>query len=88
MREPDGQYDMNEPTMGEKLADLSLLGDAERHDPAQEDPPREVKPPSADSVYLLLRQALRAEDHALLLNCLYTRDEQVPALPSCKICRI
>ncbi|CAA6666369.1 unnamed protein product [Spirodela intermedia] len=63
MHEPDGQYDVNEPTMGEKLADLTLLGDAE--------------PPSADSMYLLLKQALRAEDHALLLNCLYTRDEQL-----------
>ncbi|CAA7403151.1 unnamed protein product [Spirodela intermedia] len=77
MHEPDGQYDVNEPTMGEKLADLTLLGDAGGHDPAQEDPPSEVKPPSADSMYLLLKQALRAEDHALLLNCLYTRDEQL-----------
>ncbi|KAL8500027.1 hypothetical protein ACS0TY_019864 [Phlomoides rotata] len=68
--------DLNEPTMGEKLAGLNLEG----KDIA---PNLEVvdlaKPPSADSVYILLKQALRADDRALLLDCLYRQDEKVIA---------
>ena len=77
MNEANDEYDLNEPTMGEKLADMSLVADAKLVESKQEDHPAEVKPPSADSVHLLLKQALRAEDHALLLNCLYTKDDQV-----------
>ena len=42
----------------------------------QESPPS-TKPPSADSVNILLKQALRDDDRALLLDCLYTQDEKV-----------
>ncbi|MQM21429.1 hypothetical protein Taro_054467 [Colocasia esculenta] len=74
---PDHEYDTNEPTMGEKLASLSLLGDVKSNEISKGEASPEMKPPSADSVYILLKQALHAEDHALLLNCLYTRDEKV-----------
>ncbi|KAF2323259.1 hypothetical protein GH714_034362 [Hevea brasiliensis] len=71
--------DMNEPTMGEKLASLNLqdIDKPKRHE-KQESPPL-PKPPSADSVNVVLKQALHAEDHALLLDCLYTQDEKVIA---------
>ncbi|GJN17302.1 hypothetical protein PR202_gb04359 [Eleusine coracana subsp. coracana] len=36
-----------------------------------------MAPPSADSVNILLKQALHADDNASLLNCLYNRDEKV-----------
>lgn len=72
---------VNEPTMGEKLATLSLITDSkQQQEPSlvaatQPQPP----PPSADSVQVLLRQALRADDRVLLLDCLYNRDEKVIA---------
>ncbi|XP_078432950.1 uncharacterized protein LOC144704407 [Wolffia australiana] len=74
----DGTFDPNEPTMGEKLAGLSPVGNDQLQSSAQErDASAIIKPPSADSVHLLLKQVLRAEDHTLLLNCLYTKDEQL-----------
>lgn len=69
--------DLSEPTMGEKLASLTLLDENKsRGDKVQEssDP---AKPPSADSVHVLLKQALNADDRTLLLDCLYTQDEKV-----------
>ncbi|XP_065867659.1 uncharacterized protein [Euphorbia lathyris] len=72
--------DLNEPTMGEKLSSLNLLDSSEKsksHE-KQESPPQ-AKPPSADSVNILLKQALHAEDRALLLDCLYTQDDKVIA---------
>lgn len=67
----------NEPTMADKLASLdAVIGNAdvdERQDPSQ------TAPPSADSVHVLLKQALHADDHALLLDCLYNRDDKVIA---------
>lgn len=72
----DTQYDMCEPTMGEKLAALNLLEEETRRSTEQEDN-SVLKPPSADSVQVLLKQALHADDHALLLDCLYTQDEKV-----------
>ncbi|XP_058074553.1 uncharacterized protein LOC131223236 isoform X2 [Magnolia sinica] len=75
----DIDYDMNEPTMGEKLANLNLVDDATAKSPKKEDLSSNAKPPSADSVHVLLRQALHADDHVLLLDCLYTRDEKVIA---------
>ena len=36
-----------------------------------------IAAPSVDSVHVLLKQALHADDQALLLDCLYTRDEKV-----------
>ncbi|GAB2276190.1 hypothetical protein Dimus_010924 [Dionaea muscipula] len=38
-----------------------------------------IRLPSADSVQVLLKQALHAEDHSLLLDCLYNQDEKVIA---------
>ncbi|KAK6114945.1 hypothetical protein DH2020_007214 [Rehmannia glutinosa] len=63
--------------MGEKLASLNLEGNdqAPNHDVV--DLSSNAKPPSADSVYILLKQALRAEDRALLIDCLYRQDEKV-----------
>lgn len=68
--------DLNEPTMGEKLAVLSPTDDVNEHKDTQEHAPL-TKPPSADSVDILLKQALHADDRALLLECLYTQDERV-----------
>ncbi|KAF8106125.1 hypothetical protein N665_0147s0078 [Sinapis alba] len=62
----------NEPTMGDKFESLNLVSGVESNkDSAQ--------PPTAASVNVLLRQALHADDRALLLDCLYNRDEQVIA---------
>ncbi|KAH1213596.1 O-fucosyltransferase 35 [Glycine max] len=69
--------DLNEPTMGEKLASLSVLdGNKSRSDIEQESSVP-TKPPSADSVYVLLKQALNADDRTLLLDCLFTQNEKV-----------
>ncbi|CAM0948594.1 unnamed protein product [Alopecurus aequalis] len=70
------KYDLGEPTMAEKLAALSLPAavDAEGEQAATA-----LVPPSADSVHVLLRQALRADDRAALLGCLYNRDDKVIA---------
>ncbi|EYU32479.1 hypothetical protein MIMGU_mgv1a0127892mg, partial [Erythranthe guttata] len=62
--------DLSEPTMGEKLASLKLEG---KDNALIED----LKPPSADSIYILLKQALRSEDRALLIECLHRQDEKV-----------
>ncbi|XP_052183706.1 uncharacterized protein LOC127795830 isoform X2 [Diospyros lotus] len=67
--------DLNEPTMGEKLANLTLLDNSEIKSLEE----NHAKPPSADSVHVLLKQALHADDRALLLNCLSTQDEKVIA---------
>lgn len=63
--------------MGEKLASLNLADQNEDGGREQEDPSVPVIPPSADSVQVLLKQALHADDHALLLECLYTKDDKV-----------
>ncbi|KAJ4718329.1 WD repeat-containing protein 43-like [Melia azedarach] len=68
--------DQNEPTMGEKLAHLNLIDDNKpKTDEIRESSP--AKPPSADSVHVLLKQALHADDRALLLECLYNQDKKV-----------
>ncbi|KAJ1413405.1 WD40/YVTN repeat-like-containing domain superfamily [Sesbania bispinosa] len=69
--------DLNEPTMGEKLASLSLLDENKSRRDKEEESSISVKPPSADSVHVLLKQALNADDRTLLLDCLYTQDEKV-----------
>ncbi|KAF5175182.1 Wd repeat protein [Thalictrum thalictroides] len=71
----DVEDDPNEPTMGEKLASLNLLDD--RKAPKHEISSPRTKPPSADSVHVLLKQALRADDRVLLMNCLHTQDGKV-----------
>ncbi|KAL6511986.1 hypothetical protein OROGR_021583 [Orobanche gracilis] len=79
LEDKDGNVidDLSEPTMGEKLASLKLeqYGKPLNHD----DPDISIraKPPNADSVHILLKQALRADDRALLIDCLYRQDEKV-----------
>ena len=72
--------DSNEPTMGEKLASLNLVENGKNEtlekQEREESSPR-AKPPIADSVNVLLNQALHADDRALLLDCLYTQDDKV-----------
>lgn len=69
--------DLDEPTMGEKLEKLNLLNSEEKMLCEKEGPSPLAQLPSADSVNVLLRQALHADDRALLLDCLYTQDEKV-----------
>jgi U3 small nucleolar RNA-associated protein 5 len=69
--------DPSEPTMGEKLASLNLLDENKSTTEKEEESLVSLKPPSADSVHVLLKQALNADDRALLLDCLYTQDEKV-----------
>lgn len=71
--------DDNEPTMGEKLAILNLQDIDKTESPEKQESPPLAKPPSADSVNVVLKQALHAEDRALLLDCLYNQDEKVIA---------
>ncbi|KAL6203788.1 hypothetical protein ACLB2K_027487 [Fragaria x ananassa] len=71
--------DLNEPTMGEKLASLNIVPDDRMESPNKQGCSLHAKPPSADSVHILLKQALHADDRALLLECLYTQDEKVIA---------
>ncbi|KAK2378680.1 WD repeat-containing protein [Trifolium repens] len=69
--------DPSEPTMGEKLASLNLLDENKSTTEKEQESFVSLKPPSADSVHVLLKQALNADDRALLLDCLYTQDEKV-----------
>ncbi|KAF9619498.1 hypothetical protein IFM89_007246 [Coptis chinensis] len=71
--------DLNEPTIGEKLASLELLEDDKVKTPEIVMTSPSTKPPSADSVHVLLKQALHADDRVLLLDCLHTRDKKVIA---------
>ncbi|KAL2468976.1 WD repeat-containing protein 43 [Forsythia ovata] len=68
--------ELNEPTKGEKLASLNLTENSEikSHENVVLSP---TKPPSADSVHILLKQALHADDRALLIDCLFRQDEKV-----------
>ncbi|XP_050371442.1 uncharacterized protein LOC126789342 [Argentina anserina] len=68
--------DLSEPTMGE-LASLNIVSDNRVETQNRESSSLQAKPPSADSVHILLKQALHADDRALLLECLYTQDEKV-----------
>ncbi|XP_052724464.1 uncharacterized protein LOC108320620 isoform X2 [Vigna angularis] len=69
--------DLDEPTMGEKLASLSLLEENKFRSDKEQEASVSIKPPSADSVHVLIKQALNADDRTLLLDCLYTQDEKV-----------
>ncbi|RZB62400.1 hypothetical protein D0Y65_039627, partial [Glycine soja] len=69
--------DLSEPTMGEKLAALSLPDKNKFRRDKEQDSSDPTKPPSADSVHVLLGQALNADGRTLLLDCLYTQDEKV-----------
>ncbi|CAO1939665.1 unnamed protein product [Urochloa humidicola] len=72
------ENNLDGPTIGEKLATLDLINSYnERND--TEEQTLSMAPPSADSVHILLKQALRADDNVSLLTCLYNRDEKVIA---------
>lgn len=71
--------DLNEPTMGEKLAMLHLADNNEDKSNKNLESAPQTKPPSADSVHVLLKQALHADDRALLIDCLFRQDEKVIA---------
>ncbi|KAG9143505.1 hypothetical protein Leryth_016490 [Lithospermum erythrorhizon] len=71
--------DMKEPTMGEKLASLNLESNGTQNSEKTEDSSPLTKPPSADSVHVLLKQALHADDRALLIDCLFRQDEKIIA---------
>ncbi|RLM91818.1 uncharacterized protein C2845_PM08G06130 [Panicum miliaceum] len=72
------EYDLGGPTIGEKLATLDLINrDNEKNDTQEQT--LSMVPPSADSVHILLKQALRADDNISLLACLYNRDQKVIA---------
>ncbi|CAM0881899.1 unnamed protein product [Alopecurus aequalis] len=73
VKEGNPEYNLDEPTMEQKLESLNLLNKSE----FLEEQSASLAPPSADSVHILLKQALRADDHAELLKCLYNRDEKV-----------
>ncbi|KAB2608439.1 hypothetical protein D8674_011607 [Pyrus ussuriensis x Pyrus communis] len=60
--------DLNVPTMGEKQESLELLDNERPESHDKEESSLDPKPPSADSVYILLKQALHADDYALLLD--------------------
>lgn len=73
VKEGNPEYNLDEPTMEQKLESLNLLNKSE----SLEEQSASLAPPSADSVHILLKQALRADDHTELLKCLYNRDEKV-----------
>ncbi|KAK1436823.1 hypothetical protein QVD17_02607 [Tagetes erecta] len=71
------QMDNDEPTIGEKLASLNIISNNNEIQEKAELSP--AKPPSADSVHVLLKQALHADDRSLLLDCLFRQNEKVIA---------
>lgn len=74
----DSGYGANEPTMGEKLESLRLIEEFKaKETQSQNEAHQGIKPPSADSVHVMLKQALNAEDRQLLLNCMYTKSDKV-----------
>ncbi|KAF3328453.1 WD40 repeat-containing SMU1 [Carex littledalei] len=76
------EFNSDEPTMGEKLASLDLAIGEKEKEKVERDKSLTASfanPPSADSVHVLIRQALHADDQSLLLDCVYTRDEKVIA---------
>ncbi|KAG4965861.1 hypothetical protein JHK85_040836 [Glycine max] len=72
--------DLNEPTMGEKLASLSVLNGNKSMSDIEQESSVPTKPPSVDSVHVLLKQALNADDRTLLLDCLFTKKEKSRSL--------
>ncbi|XP_078152446.1 WD repeat protein isoform X2 [Carex rostrata] len=82
--ESDVEFNSDEPTMAEKLASLDLAIGQKEKEKEKEERDKSLtasfaNPPSADSVHVLIRQALHADDQSLLLDCVYTRDEKVIA---------
>ncbi|KAL0924263.1 hypothetical protein M5K25_005079 [Dendrobium thyrsiflorum] len=77
MQELDAELDMSGPTMAEKLASLELLSDSGAKNASEKEALPSTNIPSYDSVHILLKQAIHAQDYALLVNCLSTTDEKV-----------
>ncbi|GMI91864.1 LANT-SPECIFIC COMPONENT OF THE PRE- rRNA PROCESSING COMPLEX1 [Hibiscus trionum] len=78
----------DEPTMAEKLATLNLVENGRLETTENQElmePSPRGRPPTADSLNILLKQALHADDRALLLDCLYTQDEKVIANSVCQL---
>ncbi|KAL9232033.1 hypothetical protein vseg_007182 [Gypsophila vaccaria] len=71
------QIDDNEPTIADKLASLDVVknGDADLQEMQVES--QKSLTPSADSVHVLLKQALHADDRGLLFRCIYNHDNKV-----------
>ncbi|KAK9101925.1 hypothetical protein Sjap_019179 [Stephania japonica] len=71
--------DPNELTMGEKLASLNLQNEDQTmtHEGEELLSPPTANAPRADSIHVLLKQALHADDASLLMNCFFTQDEKV-----------
>ncbi|URE13124.1 Dip2/Utp12 Family [Musa troglodytarum] len=72
----DREFNMDEPTMEEKLSSLDMLNDERLDSRAIPEPAATVELPRADSLHILLRQALHSKDHALLFDGLNTRYEK------------
>lgn len=77
LQELDAELDLSGPTMAEKLASLELNSDREAKNATEKEAPPSTNIPSVDSLHVLLKQAIRAQDHALLVDCLSTTDEKV-----------
>ncbi|KMZ63969.1 hypothetical protein ZOSMA_38G00780 [Zostera marina] len=73
----DRNCDMDEPTMGEKLEKLRLLEESKIDTTSVGEMSIDIKVPSADSVHVMLKQALNADDRQLLFQCLHSRDDKV-----------
>ncbi|KAF6164549.1 hypothetical protein GIB67_025375 [Kingdonia uniflora] len=67
---PHIEDDLNEPTMGEKLASLNIIDDNNNNDLLKEERSLDAKPPSADSVHVLIKQALHVDDRSSLMELL------------------
>ncbi|XP_020594021.1 uncharacterized protein LOC110034099 isoform X2 [Phalaenopsis equestris] len=63
--------------MAEKLARVELIGDGEAKNATETEAPPPTTIPTADSLHVLLKQAIHAQDHALLVECLSTTDGKV-----------
>ncbi|XP_019178286.1 PREDICTED: uncharacterized protein LOC109173503 [Ipomoea nil] len=68
---------LGEVLLGVRKADLSGAVVSSRPILIGLVPSAETKPPSADSVHVLLEQALHADDRALLIDCLFRQDQKL-----------
>ncbi|KAH9293114.1 hypothetical protein KI387_041683, partial [Taxus chinensis] len=69
--------DDNEPTMEEKLMQLGIIEKEKEDNPSNSTHTLMPILPNADSVVVLLRQALRSNDNLLLAQCLNVLDPTV-----------
>eukprot|EP01018_Ginkgo_biloba_P014729 Gb_29253 [translate_table: standard] len=69
--------DSNEPTMEEKLMALGILEEEKENDPRDQNISSMTILPSADSLIVLLTQALHSDDNLLLEQCLSISDTKV-----------